>query len=149
MSGSAPLPVPVFEKLRELTGQAPIERYGMSETGMNTANPLDGERKPGTVGPPLPGVECLVVNDAGDVLPAGEPVTSGFAARTFFKAIGKMRRKRLNLLRPMAILKRVISRSLMMKATSALLAAVKISLLLVGSTSIQKKLNWYWTQSMA
>ena len=72
ISGSAPLLAQTFQDWEETTGTVILERYGMSETGMNTANPLDGERKPGTVGPPLPGVECLVVNDAGDVLPAGE-----------------------------------------------------------------------------
>ena len=72
ISGSAPLLAQTFQDWEAATGTVILERYGMSETGMNTANPLDGERKPGTVGPPLPGVECLVVNDAGDVLPVGE-----------------------------------------------------------------------------
>lgn len=72
VSGSAPLLAQTFQEWEATTGTVILERYGMSETGMNTANPLDGARKPGTVGPPLPGVECLVVNDASAVLPAGE-----------------------------------------------------------------------------
>jgi malonyl-CoA/methylmalonyl-CoA synthetase len=72
ISGSAPLLAQTFQEWEDATGTVILERYGMSETGMNTANPLDGARKPGTVGPPLPGVECLVVNDASEALPAGE-----------------------------------------------------------------------------
>ena len=57
VSGSAPLPPDLFEAVRSATGQAPLERYGMSETVMLAANPLRGERRAGTVGRPLPGVE--------------------------------------------------------------------------------------------
>ena len=57
VSGSAPLPPTVFERLAERAGQRVLERYGMTETIMNVSNPYDGERRPGTVGLPLPGVE--------------------------------------------------------------------------------------------
>ena len=57
VSGSAPLLPDTFEEFRARTGHTILERYGMSETGMNTSNPLDGERIAGTVGPPLAG--CL------------------------------------------------------------------------------------------
>ncbi|MGV7636557.1 AMP-binding protein, partial [Mycobacterium kansasii] len=50
VSGSAPLPLPVFERLRALTGQAPIERYGMTETMITLSTRADGERRPGWVG---------------------------------------------------------------------------------------------------
>jgi len=70
-SGSAPLLVSTFEEFRERTGHTIVERYGMTETGMNASNPLDGERKPGTVGPPLPGVTAKVVDDAGNEVPSG------------------------------------------------------------------------------
>lgn len=72
ISGSAPLLTETFEAFRRRTGHVILERYGMSETGMNTSNPLHGERRAGTVGPPLPGVEVRVVDDQGSVLPAGE-----------------------------------------------------------------------------
>jgi malonyl-CoA/methylmalonyl-CoA synthetase len=72
ISGSAPLLTQTFNDWEDATGTVILERYGMSETGMNTANPLNGTRKPGTVGPPLPGVQCLVVNDADEPLPAGD-----------------------------------------------------------------------------
>jgi malonyl-CoA/methylmalonyl-CoA synthetase len=57
VSGSAPLPAEVFTRIAEASGQRVLERYGMSETVMNVSNPYDGERRPGTVGLPLPGVE--------------------------------------------------------------------------------------------
>ncbi len=69
VSGSAPLPVPVFEKLKELTGQAPIERYGMSETLITISTRSDGERRPGSVGLPVEGVETRIVSEAGETLP--------------------------------------------------------------------------------
>jgi malonyl-CoA/methylmalonyl-CoA synthetase len=71
-SGSAPLLAETFEDFRARTGHAILERYGMTETGMNASNPYDGERRPGTVGFPLPGVELRVMSDEGVPLAAGE-----------------------------------------------------------------------------
>ncbi len=71
-SGSAPLLAETFEEFRARTGKAILERYGMTETGMNTSNPYDGERRAGTVGFPLPGVELRVMNDEGKMLPQEE-----------------------------------------------------------------------------
>ncbi|MEV6301392.1 AMP-binding protein [Actinoplanes sp. NPDC051861] len=70
VSGSAPLPVPVFEALAELTGQAPVERYGMTETLITVSARADGERRPGHVGLPLPGITTRLVDESGAVLPA-------------------------------------------------------------------------------
>ena len=70
--GSAPLLSQTFHEFRERTGHTILERYGMTETGMNTSNPLDGDRLPGTVGPPLPGVQVRVVDNQDHDLPAGE-----------------------------------------------------------------------------
>jgi len=72
ISGSAPLLAETFVEFEQRTGHAILERYGMTETGMNTSNPLSGERRAGTVGFPLPGVEARVVNDSGEPLAAGE-----------------------------------------------------------------------------
>jgi malonyl-CoA/methylmalonyl-CoA synthetase len=72
ISGSAPLLEQTFDEFSQRTGQTILERYGMTETGMNTSNPLDGERIAGTVGFPLPGVVARVVDAEGHVLPAGE-----------------------------------------------------------------------------
>jgi malonyl-CoA/methylmalonyl-CoA synthetase len=65
VSGSAPLLPETFASFRLRTGHAILERYGMTETGMNTANPLVGERIPGTVGLPLPGVSLRIVDADG------------------------------------------------------------------------------------
>jgi malonyl-CoA/methylmalonyl-CoA synthetase len=68
--GSAALPVPVFRRWQEVGGHVLLERYGMTEIGMALSNPLHGERLPGTVGIPLPGVEVRLVDEAGHPLEA-------------------------------------------------------------------------------
>ncbi len=74
ISGSAPLLAETHQAFRERTGHAILERYGMTETGMNASNPYDGERRPGSVGFPLPGVEIRVTEpETGRPLAAGEP----------------------------------------------------------------------------
>lgn len=70
VSGSAPLPAPVFHDLRELTGQAPVERYGMTETLITISARADGERRPGQVGLPLDGISTRIVDESGSLLPA-------------------------------------------------------------------------------
>jgi malonyl-CoA/methylmalonyl-CoA synthetase len=73
ISGSAPLLPETFRTFEERTGHAILERYGMTETGMNTSNPYDGDRVPGTVGLPLPGVEVRIANtETGEILGPGE-----------------------------------------------------------------------------
>ena len=72
VSGSAPLAAHVFEEFKAKYGHAILERYGMTETFMNISNPYDGERRPGTVGKPLPGVSVRIVSSAGDDVPEGE-----------------------------------------------------------------------------
>ena len=68
VSGSAACPTDVFEEWRQLTGQALLERYGMTEIGMALSNPYRGERRPGYVGQPLPDVSVQLVDDAGDLV---------------------------------------------------------------------------------
>ena len=63
--GSAPLPANILEEFRELFQHTILERYGMTETLMNISNPYDGERRPGSVGLPLPGVEVKVMKADG------------------------------------------------------------------------------------
>ncbi|MFT6051850.1 MAG: malonyl-CoA/methylmalonyl-CoA synthetase [Halioglobus sp.] len=65
ISGSAPLLIETFAEFEVRCGHTILERYGMSETNMNTSNPLHGERRAGTVGPALPGVALRLVDDAG------------------------------------------------------------------------------------
>ena len=71
-SGSAPLRVDTFEAFEQRTGQRIVERYGMSETVVISTNPLEGARKPGTVGLPLAGVDLRIANAAGDSLAIGQ-----------------------------------------------------------------------------
>ena len=72
ISGSAPLLEKTFREFEQQTGHTILERYGMTETGMNTSNPLLGVRKPGTVGPVLDGVTARIVDDRGNRLPVNE-----------------------------------------------------------------------------
>ncbi len=73
VSGSAPLLAATHEEFAARTGHRILERYGMTETSMNTSNPYDGERRPGTVGHALPGTAVRVVDpETRDELPAGE-----------------------------------------------------------------------------
>lgn len=65
VSGSAALPVRVLERWREITGHVLLERYGMTEVGMALSNPLHGERRPGFVGVPLPGIQAQIVDEQG------------------------------------------------------------------------------------
>ncbi|HEV7646529.1 MAG TPA: acyl-CoA synthetase [Actinophytocola sp.] len=77
VSGSAALPATDHARLTELTGQHVVERYGMTETLMNCSVRADGDRRPGAVGLPLPGVDLRLVDDAGAVLDAMDGETVG------------------------------------------------------------------------
>ena len=73
ISGSAPLSADIHRAFEERSGHRVLERYGMTETGMLTSNPYDGERRAGYVGPPLPGVELRIAEfETGKVLPQGD-----------------------------------------------------------------------------
>ena len=73
MCGSAALPVQTLERWRAMTGHTLLERYGMTETLMILSNPLHGERRPGFVGTPLPGVDVRLVDASGETVPDGVP----------------------------------------------------------------------------
>ena len=73
VSGSAALPVPLLRRWQAATGHVLLERYGMTEIGMALSNPLEGERRPGSVGLPLPGVDVRLVDENGVEAAAGTP----------------------------------------------------------------------------
>ncbi|MBA8931487.1 malonyl-CoA/methylmalonyl-CoA synthetase [Kutzneria viridogrisea] len=77
VSGSAALPATCHDRIARATGQRIVERYGMSETLMNTSVRFDGERRPGTVGLPVDGVEVRLVDEAGAVITASDDETIG------------------------------------------------------------------------
>ena len=80
VSGSAPLPAQVLKDFRKLFGHTILERYGMTETMMNMSNPYAGERRPGTVGFPLPGVSARIDED-GELWVKGPNVFAGYWRR--------------------------------------------------------------------
>lgn len=81
VSGSAPLPVPVFEQLRQLTGSPPIERYGMTETLITVSTTFGGERRPGWVGVPIRGVETRLDGDDAELHVRGSTLFDGYLGR--------------------------------------------------------------------
>ena len=89
VSGSAALPVSTLERWREITGHTLLERYGMTEIGMALSNPLHGERVPGTVGRPLPGVSVQLVNDDGILVPDGTAGEIEVRGETVFREYWK------------------------------------------------------------
>ena len=78
VSGSAPLSAELHERIRAGSGQVVLERYGMTETVMLASNPYEGERKPGSVGLPLPGVDIRLDPASSEILVQGPNVFSGY-----------------------------------------------------------------------
>ena len=101
ISGSAPLLAETHDRWREVTGHAILERYGMTETNMNTSNPYDGDRRAGTVGFPLPGVEVKVCDpETGATLPQGEIGVLEVRGDNVFAGYWQMPEKTAEELRP-------------------------------------------------
>ena len=93
-SGSAPLLAETHKQFEERTGHRILERYGMTETNMNTSNPYDGDRRAGTVGMPLPGVEVIITDpQTGEQLPEGEPGMIEVRGPNVFKGYWQMPEK--------------------------------------------------------
>jgi malonyl-CoA/methylmalonyl-CoA synthetase len=94
VSGSAPLLAETHRAFEARTGHRILERYGMTETNMNTSNPYDGDRRAGTVGRPLPGVEVIVTDpETGMPLPAGETGVVEVRGPNVFKGYWRMPEK--------------------------------------------------------
>jgi malonyl-CoA/methylmalonyl-CoA synthetase len=86
ISGSAACPVPLFDEWEALTSQRFLERYGMTELGMALSNPYEGERRPGHVGQPLPGVVVKRVSERGeDITDPATPGELAVKSRTAFR----------------------------------------------------------------
>ena len=101
ISGSAPLLAETHREWRARTGHAILERYGMTETNMITSNPYDGDRLPGTVGFPLPGVSLRIADpETGAVLPAGEIGMIEVRGPNVFKGYWRMPEKTAAEFRP-------------------------------------------------
>lgn len=81
VSGSAALPVPVFDRLTELTGHAPVERYGSTESLITISTRADGERRPGWVGLPLAGVQTRLYAEDGSPVPHDGETIGSLAVR--------------------------------------------------------------------
>ena len=93
-SGSAPLLAETHVAFEERTGHRILERYGMTETNMTTSNPYDGERRAGTVGPALPGIEVKITDpQTGASLPQGEPGMIEVRGPNVFKGYWNMPEK--------------------------------------------------------
>ena len=81
ISGSAPLPPTLFERIADLFGQPPLERYGTTESGLNLSNLYDGPRQPGGVGYPLPGVEIAIDERTGELSVRGPQLFTGYSGQ--------------------------------------------------------------------
>lgn len=100
-SGSAPLLAETHRQFAERTGHAILERYGMTETNMNTSNPHDGDRIAGTVGPALPGVDVRIVDpESGAPLPVGETGMIEVRGPNVFSGYWRMPEKTASEFRP-------------------------------------------------
>jgi malonyl-CoA/methylmalonyl-CoA synthetase len=93
ISGSAPLLAETHRAFEARTGHKILERYGMTEAGMITSNPLHGERIPGTVGYPLPGVSLRIVDEAGRPVAHGDPGVIEIKGPNVFKGYWRMPEK--------------------------------------------------------
>lgn len=101
VSGSAPLLAETHIQFENRTGHRILERYGMTETNMNTSNPYDGDRRAGTVGFPLPGVELKITDpETGDELAQGEIGQIEVRGPNVFKGYWQMPEKTAEELRP-------------------------------------------------
>ncbi len=101
VSGSAPLLAETHAEWQARTGHAVLERYGMTETGMNTSNPYDGPRVAGSVGPPLPDVQIRIADpETGAPIPQGEIGMIEVKGPNVFKGYWRMPEKTASEFRP-------------------------------------------------
>lgn len=85
VSGSAALPITTLEKWKEISHHILLERYGMTEIGMAISNPYDGERKPGYIGKPLPGVKIRLMDENNNLIKGKKPGEIQIKGKNVFK----------------------------------------------------------------
>ncbi|VAV88241.1 Long-chain-fatty-acid--CoA ligase, partial [hydrothermal vent metagenome] len=100
ISGSAPLLEETFHQFEDITGQRILERYGMTEAGMITSNPYNGDRVAGTVGFPLPGVDVRICDENGAPVPEGEIGILEYKGPNLFQGYWQMPEKTAAEMRP-------------------------------------------------
>ena len=93
ISGSAPLLAETHEEFEKRTNKKILERYGMTETNMNISNPYEGERKPGTVGKPLPGIEIRIADENGNAIKGKDIGIIQLKGDNVFKGYWKLEEK--------------------------------------------------------
>ena len=93
ISGSAPLLAETHEEFEKRTNKKILERYGMTETNMNISNPYEGERKPGTVGKPLPGIEIRIADENGNPITGKDIGIIQLKGDNVFKGYWKLEEK--------------------------------------------------------
>ena len=140
VSGSAPLLAETHAEFSRRTGHRILERYGMTETGMLTSNPLDGERRPGTVGSPLPGAEVRIVDDADKPVAPGEVGTrAGQGRQRVLRATGACPRRRRRSSRRRLVPHRRHRQASRSTATSPSSGAARTSSSAAATTSIRRR----------
>ena len=140
VSGSAPLLAETHAAFRERTGHAILERYGMTETSMNTSNPYDGERVAGSVGLPLPGVEVRIADpETGRALPTGDIGMIEIRGPNVFAGYWGMPEKTATNFATMASSSPAISAASTRAAISGSSDAARISSSPAASTSIRRR----------
>ena len=100
VSGSAPLLADTHRNFEAKTGHHILERYGMTETGMITSNPYEGERIAGTVGYPLPGISVRIADEEGQDVPVGEVGVIEVKGPNVFKGYWNMAQETARAFRP-------------------------------------------------
>ena len=141
--GSAPLTEQTFAAWEQATGQRILERYGMSETIINTSNPLDGDRVPGTVGFALPNQEVRIADENGLEVPKGEVGTIEMRGPNVFSGYWNLPDKTAEEIRADGFFITGDLGTQDAEGRVAIVGGLKTGVW-VATTFIQKRLNGYW-----
>lgn len=148
ISGSAPLSAEIHRAFTARTGKAILERYGMTETNMITSNPYEGDRKPGAVGFPLPGVTVRIADpQSGKGLDQGEIGVIELKGPNVFKGYWRMLEKTRQVFSDDGYFITGDLGYIDEEGISLFRAATRISSFRVGSMSIRRRSKTPWTPS--